>query len=232
MIEKDKRSPQQLRRLTEGLGNMKVTTLYIFLSAGMIAGSTVWSGCYTQLATSSDSAVSEAEFDTTAANQISAINEVAQSAFMNDPWVVAPFVPFYLPSHFARTPFQKKGVVSTYRPLPFAGTPSVSSSPAAQAPSPHRQSGYQRSSTPDQAGSRSPNSAPSRASQIPASPSIPRTGAPASSTPRTDAPAPSTPRTGTPAPSAPRTSTPTPSAPTTSAPPANNRAGGATRSGR
>lgn len=194
---------------------MKVMTLYIFLSAGMIAGSTIWSGCYTQLATSSDSAASEAEFDTTAANQISAINEVAQSAFMNDPWIVAPFAPFYLPAHFARTPFQKKTVESTYRPLPFAGTPSVSSSPAAQASTPHRQSGYQRSSPSDQNGSRNAASNPPRTSQSP-----PPTASP------------STPRTGTPAPSAPRTSTPTASAPTTSAPPANNRAGGATRSGR
>ncbi len=189
---------------------MNTVKLYIFLAAGMIVGSTVWSGCYTRLALGSDSTAPEAGFDTTAINQMTAINEVAQSAFINDPWVIAPFAPFYFPSPFERTRFQKKGVVSTYRPLPFTGTPSVSSGAGSQAPSPHRQSGYQRSSSPDQNNSRNVESAPPRTSQSPA---------PASS--------PSIPATRTPAPSPPATGTPT-----TSAPPANNRAGGATRSGR
>lgn len=199
---------------------MKVTKLFIFLAVGMIVGSTVWSGCYTKLAIGTDNIAPEAESDTTIISQMTAINEVTQSVFINDPWVVGPFAPFYFPSPVARTRFQKKSVVSSYRPLPFTGTPSVSSGAESQAPSPHRQSGYQRSPAADQSNSRTTESTLARTSQSPA---------PAAS--------PSTPRTGTPAPSTPSTSTPTVSAPptgtpTTSAPPANNRAGGATRTGR
>ncbi len=189
---------------------MKVMKIFIFLAAGMIVGSTVWSGCYTQLAIGSDSTVPEAESDATITNQITAINEVAQSVFINDPWVIGPFALFYFPSSFERTRFQKKSVVSAYRPLPFTGTPSVSNTAESQAPSPHRQSGYQRSSSPDQNNSGNVESTPPRTPPNPApapSPSIPTTRTPTASTPAT----------GT---------------PTTSAPPANNRAGGATRTGR
>ena len=189
---------------------MKVVRACIFLAAVMIVGSTVWSGCYTQLAIRSGSTTSEAESDSTITNQITAMNEVAQSVFLNDPWVVGPFVPFHFPSPVARTRFQKKSVVSAYRPLPFTGTPSVSNTSESQAPSPHRQSGYQRSSSPDQSNSRNVESTPPRTSSSPAP-------APSPSIPTTRTPTVGTPPTGT---------------PTTSAPPADNRAGGATRTGR
>src|SRR5271157_2172084 len=114
----------------------------------MIVGSTVWSGCYTQLAIGSDSTASEAESDTTITNQLTAINEITQSVFIDNPWVVGPFAPVYFSPFVKRTHFRKKGVATTYRPLPFAGTPSVSSATASPAPSPHRLSGYQRSSSP------------------------------------------------------------------------------------
>ena len=210
MIERDKRLLQQFRHLPKWIGNMKVMKLFIFLAAGIIVGSTVWSGCYTQLATGSDRLAPEAESDTTLTNQIAAINEVAQSVFINDPWVMGTFAPVYFPSPVARTRFQKKSAVSAYRPLPFTGTPSVSNPAASQAPSPHRQAGYQRSSSPDQNNSGNVESTPTRTSPSPA-----------------PAPSPSIPTTRTPTTSAPPAGTPT-----TSAPPANNRAGGATRTGR
>jgi len=209
---------------------MKIMKSYIVLAAALIVSSTMWGGCYTRLATESDGAAPEADFDTTAVNQTTAVNEFAYSAFINNPWAIGPFVSVYYPSPFARTRFRKKAAVSAYRPLPLSGTPAASNTAEPQAPSPHRQSGYQRSSSPEQSGSRSTATTPPRTPQssVPATPP---------STPRTDTPAPGAPGTVSPAPTAPRASTPTTSGPTTGAPatnppPANNRAGGAARSGR
>jgi hypothetical protein len=206
----DDRALQQFGHPSKGIGYMNVMKLSIFLAAGMIAGSTVWSGCYTRLAIGSDNIAQEAESDSTAINQMAAINEIAQSVFVSDPWVIGSFAPFYFPPPSARTRFQKKSVVSAYRPLPFTGTPSVSNPAESQATSPHRQSGYQRSASPDQGSSRNVEPPPPRTSPSP---------------------------TPTPSPSIPTTLTPTASTPasgtsTTSAPPVNNRAGGATRTGR
>jgi hypothetical protein len=142
---------------------MNLTKHFIFLLIVVVVSLLGWSGCYTQLATSSDNPEPAVDPPTTDTDQF-------------------PPPELYYPHPFYPSP-PENNYPHQLHPLPPASTTSTGSGIDTPSPeSPHRQSGYQRSPSTDQSNSRQTETTPSRTSWSPAPAQTPRAPTPESGT--------------------------------------------------
>ncbi len=131
---------------------MNLTKHFLLLSILVVVCVLGWSGCYTQLATSSDNPEPVINSPTIPTDQPPQL----------EPYDPSPTDPYYPPP------------TDPYQPIPPAGSTSNGTGSETTPDSPHRQSGYQRSSSTDQNNSRQADTTPPRTSWSPApTPSAP-----------------------------------------------------------
>jgi hypothetical protein len=141
---------------------MKLTKYFLFLSIVAAVCVLGWSGCYTQLATSSDNS------ESTVDSQPPVIDQPPQTMVI----IVNPMV----------DPTTEQYYPHPWNPPPAAGSTSTVTGTDSSPESPHRQSGYQRSPSTDQNNSRQTDATPSRTSWSPAPAPTPSTPTPESGT--------------------------------------------------
>jgi len=147
---------------------MNLTKHFLFLFIIVVVCGLEWSGCYTQLVTSSDNpepvnnppAVVVDQPPQTPDIIIDPVIEPTTEPIYPHPWYPPPPEPWYPPAS--------------------AGSISTGSGTDSPAESPHRQSGYQRPTSTDQNNSRQADATPSRTSWSPAPSPTPNAPTPGS----------------------------------------------------
>jgi hypothetical protein len=132
---------------------MNLTKHFLFLSIVVVVSLSGWSGCYTQLATSSDNPEPVNNSPTPVIDQ-----SPPATIIIVNPMVDPTSEPYY---------------PHPWYPPASAGSTSTVTGTDSPPESPHRQSGYQRSPSTDQNNSRQNDATPSRTSWSPAQASTP-----------------------------------------------------------